>query len=92
MKRKLWGSLTSWELSCIIDKNPVLVLPVGSFEQHGAHLPVDTDTHIGNELALQAVEKATYPCLLLPPLWMGIAEHHMYFSGTITISYNTLYN
>lgn len=86
-----WGSFTSEELSTFIrQKQPVIVLPVGSFEQHGPHLPLDTDTDIGRAISVEAVEGSIYPCLLLPPLWAGVSAHHMGFCGTVTLSHATL--
>lgn len=86
-----WGSFTSEELSTYIrEKQPVVVLPVGSFEQHGPHLPLDTDTHIGRAISAEAVEKSKFPCLLLPPIWTGVSLHHMGFNGTVTLSHATL--
>ena len=78
-KKIYWGSYSSWELKQFVEKNPVLIIPVGAYEQHGPHLPLDTDTHIGLEIAKQASISAHYPCALLPPVWFGISEHHMNF-------------
>ncbi len=91
MKKKLfWGSYTTKELSDLIKEDPVVILPVGAYEQHGHHLPLDTDTKIGFEIAKAAVEKVDVPCALLPSVWLGISEHHMHFSGTLTLRQATL--
>ncbi|MEW5785424.1 MAG: creatininase family protein [Bacillota bacterium] len=90
-KQHNWGSFTSEELKQYIQhKNPVVVLPVGSYEQHGPHLTLDTDTDIGWAIAVKSVEGSTYPCLLLPSLWAGVSAHHMGFCGTVTVSHATL--
>mgnify|MGYP000949125524 CR=1 FL=1 len=85
-----WGSYTTNELTDFIKEDPVVLLPVGAYEQHGPHLPLDTDTHIASELTQAAVAKATVPCALLPPVWLGISEHHMDFSGTLTLRHSTM--
>ena len=89
-KNIYWGSYTSWELKKFVEKDPVLIIPVGAYEQHGRHLPLDTDTHIGLEIAKHTIRSADYPCALLPPVWSGVSEHHMNFCGTITLSHTTL--
>ena len=60
-----------------------IILPVGSTEQHGYHLPVGTDTMVANSLAESAALKANI--LVAPPLWFGWSPHHLVLPGTITI-------
>ena len=89
--KRLWGSLSSGELKHVIEhEKPLVILPVGSYEQHGPHLPVNTDTDIGWAIAQTAAEKASSSCLLLPPVWAGISAHHLGFCGTIAINHDTL--
>lgn len=91
MKSKIyWGSYSTKELADFVQQDPVVILPVGAYEQHGPHLPLDTDTHIGLELAKAAVKNADVPCALLPPVWLGISEHHMSFAGSLTLRQSTL--
>ncbi|MFF2848718.1 creatininase family protein [Streptomyces sp. NPDC058001] len=67
----------------------VAVLPVGSFEQHGPHLPLVTDTVIACAVAREAA--AAYPVLLLPPLTISCSHEHAAWPGTVSISAATLY-
>ncbi len=68
-----------------------VVLPLGSTEQHGHHLPVSVDTTIVAALAERAVSHAaeTIPVLMLPVLPFGFAHHHLPFGGTISLRSET---
>src|ERR1700722_14071547 len=62
----------------------VLVVPVGSLEQHGAHLPLDTDTRI----AVAVAERACAGLAgvgLAPPIAIGASGEHADFPGTLSI-------
>lgn len=63
----------------------VAVLPLGSFEQHGHHLPLLTDTMICTEIARRAEEELGDEALFLPTLWVGASDHHRAFPGTVSI-------
>jgi len=71
-------------------RNPVIaVLPIGSLEQHGGHLPISTDTIIALKVAEKIVDH--YNALLLPPLNYSISMEHKNFKSTIWLSPLTLY-
>jgi creatinine amidohydrolase len=59
--------------------NRVVVLPLGSHEQHGHHLPLLTDTVIGTEIARRAEAELGDEALFLPTLWVGASDHHRAF-------------
>lgn len=65
------------------------LLPVGSFEQHGAFLPLATDTVIAVTVA-RAIGDA-YPALQLPPVTISCSHEHAGWRGTVSISAATLY-
>lgn len=72
------------------DQQPtVAILPVGSHEQHGPHLPLATDTIIASTVA-RALSSA-YPVLELPPITMSCSHEHAAWPGTVSISAPTLY-
>ncbi len=85
-----WERLTAPELRALAERDAVVVLPVASLEQHGPHLPVWTDSFIGHAVAVRAAELCTdLPAVVLPPMWLGLSEHHFPFGGTISLDYAT---
>lgn len=64
------------------------VLPIGSFEQHGPHLPLTTDTLIA--VALADGISRRYGGLQLPPVTFSCSHEHADFAGTVSISASTL--
>jgi creatinine amidohydrolase len=71
-------------------KDKVVVVPLGSMEQHGHHLPLLTDTMICAEFAKRAEAALGDDVLFLPVLWLGASDHHRAFPGTVSIG-NQLY-
>ena len=67
----------------------VAVLPIGSFEQHGAHLPLITDTVVACAVA-EAVMTVHPDLLLLPPITFSCSQEHVGWAGTVSISSRTL--
>jgi mycofactocin system creatininase family protein len=69
----------------------IAILPVGSIEQHGPHLPLDTDAHDADYLAKEVARSCTDPKpAVLPLVPYGVSYHHDEFSGTISIGNETL--
>jgi len=66
-----------------------IVIAVGAIEQHGPHLPLKTDSLIGEEIA-HILAKKLGKSLQGPTINVGCSEHHMEFSGTVSISEGTL--
>ncbi len=72
------------ELSRRAGAHEVLIVPVGSTEQHGPHLPVTTDTDIAQAVAERAA--ARYGRLVVaPPVAYGSSGEHQAFAGTLSI-------
>jgi creatinine amidohydrolase len=85
-----WAHLTAPEIREIAaDPAAMVMLPVGSLEQHGPHLPVMTDTRSAHEVAVRAARLVGDDprALVLPGLWTGMSEHHLPFGGTISLNY-----
>jgi creatinine amidohydrolase len=85
-----WERLTWQELNVAAEAGKVVVLPVGSTEQHGHHLPLDVDTRLASSVAYAAAERIPEEVLVLPPVAYGYTHHVMDFPGTINISPSTL--
>ena len=61
----------------------IAIVPVGSVEQHGFHLPLGTDSMVAIRLAEDAAERTN--AIVTPPLWFGWSPHHLALPGTISI-------
>jgi len=67
----------------IKSKKPTIIIPVGSIEQHGAHLPITTDSDIVTEIASRLAKKDNF--IALPTISYGISfEHEPLFNASIT--------
>src|ERR1700676_1651255 len=79
--------LTQPEIAEQLKKNPLVILPAGSVEQHGPHLPTGTDIFASNVIAHAVAERMDG--LVLPGGPLGVTPLHMPFEGTITLSPDT---
>lgn len=89
MENYRWSDLTRTEFELALERDPAIILPLGSTEQHGPHLPVDTDAAIPLALAEETGAKMEN-VLVTPPISFGYSPHHGGIPGTITISSETL--
>ena len=70
-------------------RRPLVVVPLGSVEQHGRHLPLTTDTVVAQTVAEAAVPELT-GAVLAPALGYGASGEHEGFPGTISIGTEAL--
>jgi len=90
-RRYIWGELTSAEAAEILKKVDIALLPVGSVEQHGPHLPLDSDAFDAGYLARRIAEACSDPRpLVLPLISYGVSYEHEEFKGTVSINNDTL--
>ena len=83
----------SWpEMAEVVKRQPVVVLPIGSVEDHGPHLPLDTDNFVIWSICEEAAKRAGGEILLMPLIPYGFETHHMDFPGTIDIRTEHLLN
>lgn len=88
-----WARLPARELREIAGRpGSLAILPIGSLEQHGPHLPVITDTASASAAAVAAARLVAdrVPVAVLPGLWLGMSEHHLPFGGTVSADFDTL--
>lgn len=78
-----WNNLKWKEIENYLDSNNRIIIPVGSVEQHGPHLPVCTDWYIANEISKCVSRKSGV--LVAPPLCYGMSMHHSSYPGTISL-------
>ena len=79
--------LTQPEVADQLKRNPLVILPAGSVEQHGPHLPAGTDIFAANIIAEAVAEKMDG--LVIPGGPLGVTPFHMPFEATITLSHET---
>jgi len=84
-----YNRLTWPEMNEALRAQKVVILPVGSTEQHGPHLPLDVDTFLCESVCLEVGKRIPRSVLVLPPVAYGLNLHHMDFPGTIHIEAET---
>ncbi|MFD0693871.1 creatininase family protein [Paenibacillus sp. GCM10027628] len=85
----LFAEMTWPEIKQVIQEDRVAVVPVAMIEEHGHHLPVDTDLVLANEVCVRAGAKIPDQMVVIPPINHGYAPHQMDFPGVISISAET---
>src|SRR3990172_4707223 len=83
-----YEDLTWPEVNDAVEAGKIPVLPVGSIEQHGPHLPLKTDWLCATAVCEEAVKQNQDLLLLMPTVFYGYTRHVMDFPGTINIQYN----
>ncbi len=79
--------MTWVEVEQALTHTDAIIIPLGSIEQHGRHLPLGTDMYEAVETAKLIAQKADV--LVAPVVTAGLSPHHMGFPGTITLSPET---
>jgi creatinine amidohydrolase len=85
----LYERLTWPEVRRAVDQDRVCLIPAGTLEDHGPHLPIDADSRIAGEICRRTAEELPEEVVLLPTLTHGYTPHHMDFPGPITIGWKT---
>ena len=88
-----WNQLTAEALRSLAERNAIVLLPVASTEQHGPHLPTGVDDFLCSEICTRvaAALAPDVPIVVAPTVWFGLADHHVPFGGTFTITLATYY-
>jgi creatinine amidohydrolase len=86
------GNLAVTDIKAYLEEKDLIIVPIASLEQHGAHLPLYTDTITAVEMSRRVSEMIAV--LHTPPIWMGYSPQHMHEPnqgrGTITMRSSTL--
>ena len=87
----------SWPfLKECIEKNALVLMPIGAIEQHGPHLPIDTDMTIARKISEAVAQKLNdkFPVLVTPDLWPAYNGKYIQknWPGSLTVSQNTQKN
>ena len=81
-------SRLTWKQVRAVSRDVVVIVPTGSLEQHGPHLPLFTDTLLVTAVA-EAVERDIPDKVLLTPThWLGCSGHHLAFDGSLSNSFD----
>jgi creatinine amidohydrolase len=87
--QSIWLQENKWgDVEQYLKSKKTIIVPFGSTEQHGKHLPLGTDAFVAIKVAEEAGKRTE--TLVAPPNWLGWAPHHMAFPGTITLRPETL--
>jgi len=84
--------LTWPEVNDAIEMQKVVILPTGSTEQHGPHLPLDTDLFLAESVCRELARSAPEKVLILPAIPYGLNLHHIDFPGTIHVAHEHFIN
>jgi creatinine amidohydrolase len=84
-----YGRLTWPEVAQAAEAGRVPIVPIGTLEDHGHHLPIDTDVTLVEAICRGAAEQLADTTVVLPAIVHGYSPHHMDFPGTVTIGWDT---
>ena len=83
------ASMTWPEINEAALQQRVAVIPAGTLEDHGLHLPIDTDIVIADKICQMLADKLPDDIVVLPPITFGFSPHHLDGPGTITLKWDT---
>jgi len=88
MPSRLIGELTFLEITRTLKESSILCLPIGSIEQHGPHLPLNTDVILAEEFTRRIIARwgDSLDIWQLPTLAISLAREHEWASGTMSLS------
>ena len=87
--RLRWSELSAAELRARAAQEHLVILPLGSIEQHGPHLPVDTDVFLPTAIAEEAARRMART-FVAPALPFGQSAAHVSFGGTLSLRPETM--
>ena len=85
-----YEKMTWQEIDAAAVAERLVLIPAGTLEDHGKHLPVDTDVVLAQGVCMATADRLPDEVVVLPPLTHGYSPHHIDFPGTLTIGWKTL--
>jgi creatinine amidohydrolase len=88
---RLIGDLTFPEVSARLKESSILCLPIGAIEQHGPHLPLDTDVIVAEELTRRIIARwgEAFDLWQLPTVSVSLSREHDWAPGTLSLTIQT---
>jgi creatinine amidohydrolase len=88
----LFSDLTWVEAKEALNSGATIIVPVGSNEQHGPHMPINCDTFFVTEVVKSVTNNLNnkVPVYYTPTIWTGFSPHHKDFPGTVTLRLETI--
>jgi creatinine amidohydrolase len=88
-RSSVWIQDLRWQdVEDYLEHDRIVLVPIGSTEQHGPAGPLGVDSYVAITLAEDTAQRRGVLCA--PPLWFGDSSHHLAFPGTISIRTETL--
>ncbi|MEM2107192.1 MAG: creatininase family protein [Candidatus Bathyarchaeia archaeon] len=84
----LMEDMTWQDIQARLVETKTIIVPFGSTEEHGPHLPLSTDTKIAYELAVRVAKRVKV--LVAPPICYGVCRRTGTYPGTISLTFETL--
>lgn len=86
-----WNRLTAEALRSLATRGAIVLLPVASTEQHGPHLATGVDDFLVTAVCRRTARLLApdLPVVVTPTVWCGLADHHVAFGGTFSLSFAT---
>ncbi|MBW7970197.1 creatininase family protein [Bradyrhizobium sp. BR 10289] len=88
-----WERLSAERLRYLAERDAIVLVPIGSTEQHGPHLPTGVDSILSTEVCRRTAELVAkqQPIVVAPTVWCGLADHHVSFGGTFSLRLSTFH-
>jgi len=83
------AELTTVEAAAAVTASPVVIIPAGAFEQHGAGMPLATDLVRADHVVDQVADRLAGRAVIGPAVPVGVSPHHLAFAGTVTLTTTT---
>ncbi len=87
-RKHVYAQMTWPEIGRVVTEDRVAVVPIGTLEDHGPHLPIDADVRIIDGICTAASARVPDKVVLLPVVTHGYSPHHGDFPGSISIRWN----